>query len=124
MRKKKENKERTEKWKIGDLLRMLLNIVKAIFNGTLLTRLKVDKLFPHIAYVFFLLMMLILFDLMVDNTLSKVKENDRILSELNVEYTQKSYELVKLNRRSTVEGMLIDLGSDIREPQQPPVELK
>lgn len=109
-------------WKIiGNLLK---NSFVAILKGKFLQRLKAEQYLPQIAYTFFLCAMMILFTLMVDRTLTKVEANKTTLRNLSVEHTQKEYELIMLNRRSTVTDLLEKYGSEIREPEKPATVLK
>jgi len=112
------------KWKISDLVALLLNSIKAIFRGEFLLKLKVSKYFLHIAYAFFLFSLVILFSLGVDTTLSKVETNKAILKDLETEYAQKTFELARLNRRSTLDEMLKEKGSKVTEPQKQATILK
>ena len=117
-------KEQTRKWKISDIGKFLLTCLGAIVKGQFILRLKLDKFFPQIAWTFFLFMMAILYSLGVDMTLGKVEDGKKKLSELEVLYTQKSYELISLNRRSTVSNMLEKAGSKVKEPEKPAILVK
>lgn len=107
------------KWKIGDIGRFLGNSAVAIFKGEFLLRLKADRALGRIAFVVLTFMLLILFNIMVDSTLVKVEDNKETLRELEIRHTQKSYELVRLGRRSTVSRLLREAGSQVTEPEKP-----
>ena len=111
-------------WKIGDILRIMKDAVLAVFHGKLLMKLKIHQYLPQIIYTFFLCFLAILFSLMVDNTQGKVEKNRMVLKELSIENTQKEYELIMLNRRSSVEQLLGSSGSAVAEPTEPVIELK
>ena len=126
-RKKKTQSEESRprrKWKISDLLRNLGDCVVAIIQGKFILRLKLDKYFPQIAWTFFLFILLILLNLAVDSTLARVEANQKTLSSLEVLRNQKRYELVKLERRSTVKELLEKSGSQVTEPEKPCTALK
>lgn len=112
------------KWGLVTIFKLLIGSFLAIVRGEFILKLKVDKYLLHIAYTFFLFAMVILFSMLVDNTLAKVERNNELLKELNVEYTEKTYELAKLNRRSTVDEMLRRQGSKVREREKEVVILK
>lgn len=112
------------KWRIGDIGRFLAASVAAIFKGQFILKLKVDKYFLQIAWTFLLFALVILFSLGVDSTLSRVEKNKRTLKELEILHTQKKYELITLNRRSTVSTLLEEKGSDVREPEKPAVTIE
>ena len=112
------------KWKIRDLLGGVKNAFFAIIKGELLLRLKISRWFLHIAYTFFLLAMLIWTSLMIETTLNKVEKNKKTLRELEIIHSQRTYELVSLSRRSTVDRMLTDMGSKVGEPDRPATRLE
>lgn len=112
------------KWKVSDLGRFLKNSLVAMFKGEFLLRMRVDKIFPQIAFAFFLSLCVIIFNLMVDKTLVKVEDNKKVLQELEIQHTQKTYELVQLSRRSTVSKLLRESGSKVAEPLTPATVLK
>ena len=100
------------------------NSFVAVVQGQFLLRLKVDKVFLQVAWTFFLFAMFILFGLGVDVTLSKVERNKKELQELEILHTQKRYELITLNRRSTVSQLLKENGSPVAEPEKPAATLQ
>ncbi len=112
------------KWKIGDIGRFLGNSAVATFKGELLLRLRADRWLGHIAFIVMIFMLLILFNIMVDSTLVKVEDNKDILHELEIQHTQKTYELVQIGRRSSVERLLEKSGSKVAEPTEPAKMLK
>ena len=112
------------KWKIGDIGRFLKNSLIAMFKGEFLLRLRIDRIFPQIAFAFFLSLCAIIYNLMVDKTLVKVEDNKKTLQELEIQYTQKTYELVQLSRRSTVSTLLQQAGSKVAEPRTPATVLR
>lgn len=118
---RKEKKEK--RWKLGDLWRFLKNCFVAIVKGEFIMRLKVEKYFAQIAYTFFLFAMMILFSMLVEGTFTKVETNKKTIKELSVLCTQKEYELIVLNRRSTVSALLEEQGSLVAEPEEPATTL-
>jgi len=116
--------EKERKWRISDIGRALVNSFVAILQGQFLLRLKVDKVFLQVAWTFFLFAMFILFGLGVDVTLAKVERNKKTLQELEILHTQKRYELITLNRRSTVSRLLRENGSEVAEPEKPAATLQ
>ena len=112
------------KWKIKDLWKTLKNIVSAVLVGELLLRLNIIRYLPHFAYLFLLFWLSIWASLATDTTLNKVERNKKNIHNLEIEHAQKTYELVSLSRRSTVEEMLANMGSQLREPEKPAVRLE
>ena len=116
--------ETRKKIRLSDVWKFLKNSLVAILRGELLLRLNVGKYFPQIAYTFLLFALTILFSLMVDGTLGKVEQNKLNLQELERLNSQKTFELITLNRRSTVATLLEEQGSDVAEPTRPAQILK
>ena len=110
--------------RLSDVWKFLKNSLVAILRGELLLRLNVNKYFPQIAYTFLLFALSILFSLMVDGTLGKVEQNKLTIQELERLNSQKTFELITLNRRSTVATLLEEQGSDVAEPVKPAQVLK
>lgn len=106
------------KWKIRDLGILLKNTGMAILRGELLLRLGVSRYFMHILVIFALLAGTIWVSLGIETTLGKVEENRKALKELEIAHSQKTFELAEMSRRTTIEKMLQEMGSDLAAPQQ------
>lgn len=111
-------------WKIADIWTFIKNSFTAILKGEFLLRLNIGRYFVHIVYTFFLFAMVIWLSLMIETSMAKVEKNKAILRELEIQHSQKTFEVVKLSRRSEVENELKRLGSNIGEPQKPATVLK
>ena len=59
-----------------------------------------------------------------EQTMLKVQKNNETLRTLKIQNAQMTYELVELDRLTTVEKMLIDMGSSVKAPQKPADILK
>ena len=116
--------QQKKKFRWSDIGKFLKNSLLAILRGELILRLNVNKYFPQIAYTFLLFALSILFSLMVDSTLGKVEQNKLTLQELERLNSQKTFELIPLNRRSTVSTLLQEQGSEVAEPIKPAIKLK
>ena len=93
-------------------------------RGEFLLRLNVGRYFIHIVYTFFLIAMIIWISLMIESTMTKVEKGKAELRELEIVHTQKTFDVVKLTRRSSINEMLQQMGSKVTEPQQPATQLK
>lgn len=91
----------------------------ALGRGELLTRMRVDKLFPYILYLFVLGCISIWLSYQTEQTMLKVQNNSRTLKTLKIYNAQKTYEIVALDRIATVETMLEEAGSDVKAPEKP-----
>ena len=111
-------------WKIQDIGKWLNNSFRAVLKGEFLLRLDVGRYFIHIVYTFFLFAMAIWISLMIESTMNKVERNKAILRELEIVNTQKTFEVVSLSRRSSVNAMLEQMGSKVTEPKNPATVLK
>lgn len=112
------------KWRIGDIGRFLGACVKAIVQGKFIVKLKLDKYFLEVAWTFMLFGGMILFGFVVDSALSKVEDNKKELRELEILRTQKQYEIITIDRRSSVNTLLREKGSKVQEPQKPAIMIK
>ena len=99
-------------------------IIKAIGYGDLLLRLRVDKYLPYILYLFFLSMVSILMSYKAEQTMLIREQNKEKIETLKIFKAQKTCEIVSLDRISTVETMLDELGSEIKQPEKPADILK
>ena len=95
------------------------NTFMAILKGELLLRMHVDKYFIHIAYTFLLVWLIILYSMMVQNTLATVERNRSAVNDLKIFHAQKTVKLVGLGRLQTVETLLKEQGSELTMPVKP-----
>ena len=115
----KEGKERKRSVTGAEAWAFVKNVVKSILRGELLLKLKVDKYFIHILYTFILLWMSIWLSMKIDRTLTTVERNRVELNSLEIYHAEKTAELVRLDRLSTMEENLKALGSDLAIPEKP-----
>ena len=111
-------------WRIQDLGTWLKNSFRAILRGEFLLRLNVGRYFIHIVYTFFLIAMIIWISLMIESTMTKVEKGKAELRELEIVHTQKTFDVVKLTKRSSVEEMLGTMGSKVKEAEKPATRLE
>ena len=93
-------------------------------RGDLLLRMRVDKALPYILYGFLLGCISIWMSYKTEQTMLKVQKNNETLKTLKIQNAQMTYELVGLDRLSTVENMLDRMGSNIKAPSKPADILK
>lgn len=91
----------------------------ALGRGELLTRMRVDKLFPYILYLFFLGCISIWMSYKSEQTMLTVQKNNQKIRTLKIYNAQKTYEIVGLDRIATVEKMLEEAGSEVKAPEKP-----
>ena len=100
------------------------NTFKAIREGELLLRMRADKFYMHIMYLFLLMWLSIMLSLKVDKTLARVGDNKAAIEELRIYHSQKEAQLVKLHSASAAEKRLRELGSPVSIPKEPAVIVK
>jgi hypothetical protein len=93
-------------------------------RGDLLLRMRVDKALPYILYAFLLGCISIWMSYQTEQTMLKVQKNGTVIRTLKIQNAQMTYELVGLNRISTVETMLEEMESQVKAPQKPADILK
>ena len=101
-----------------------MEALKAIWKGELVLRLRADKLFIHILYLFLIIGISIYVSLMVDKTLTKVEKNKEVIKNLEVVHAQKTGQLVKLHSISTTLEGLKELKSEVGMPEKPAYTIK
>ena len=111
-------------WKLADIGLFFKNSFTAVLKGEFLLRLNVGRYFIHIAYTFLLFGLIIWISLMIETTMSKVEKNKAVLKELEIVHSQKVFEVVNISRRSSVEQMLGEMGSKVKEAEQPAIIVK
>ena len=111
-------------WKLADIGLFFKNSFQAVLRGEFLLRLNIGRYFIHIAYTFLLFGLAIWFSLMIETTMSKVEKNKAVLKELEIVHSQKVFEVVNISRRSSVEQMLGEMGSKVKEAEQPAIIVK
>ena len=117
-----EVQQKSSKWKkYGSAF---WETIQAIGYGDILLRLRVDKLLPYILYIFFLSMVSIFMSYKAEQTMLIREKNKSKIETLKIFKAQKTCEIVSLDRISTVETMLEELGSDIKQPEKPADILK
>ena len=100
------------------------NILRALRNGEFLLRIRADKYYMHIMYLFVLMWVTILLSLQVDKTLSKAGDNQAAIDQLRIHYAEREAALVKLHSASAAEARLKQLGVDLSLPQEPATVIK
>ena len=98
--------------------------VVSLGRGDLLLRMRVDKALPYILYGFLLGCISIWMSYQTEQTMLKVQKNNETLRTLKIQNAQMTYELVGLDRLSTVENMLEAMGSEVKSPTKPADILK
>ncbi|MBO8444528.1 MAG: hypothetical protein IAC23_02380 [Bacteroidetes bacterium] len=100
------------------------NSTIAVLRGEFLIRMRFDRYFLHIIYLFFLAVMSIWGKLEIEETMARMEDNKKVLEDCKIYHAQKTYELVRLDRFSTVQDMLEKSGSRLAVPDRPADRIK
>ena len=100
------------------------NTLRALRNGEFLLRIRADKYYMHIMYLFLLMWVTILLSLQVDKTLTQAGDNQAAIQQLRIHYAEKEAALVKLHSASAAEARLKELGVELTLPQEPATLIK
>ena len=109
-------------WK--NLAKGLGNSLIAIARGEFLMRLRVERFFPHIVYLFFLVWMLIWIGIKSESTQLQVEKKKAELQDMKIYHAQKTVQMMSLNRMSKIEDILREKGSKVALPEKPADKLK
>jgi hypothetical protein len=100
------------------------NMFRALRNGEFLLRIRADKLYMHILYLFLLMWLTIMLSLQVDKTLTRAGANKAAIEELKIHHAEREAALVKLRSASGIEERLEKMGSKTALPQEPATIIK
>lgn len=101
--------------KIKDIFDKLISYI----SGDKLIEWGVDRQLGFISYIFLLICISIAWSLMVEQNLVQVQKNERALQELRISYQQHTLDLVGMNNRTKIDGMLKASGSQLHAPTAP-----
>ena len=94
-------------------------ILISIGQGTFLLRLKAHKLFPYILVFFVLGCLNIWLNYEVEQAALEFEKNKKELEANKIYHSHLTGEIIELNRISTIESMLEQVGSEVRIPEKP-----
>lgn len=101
--------------------RLILSRIIDVVSGDIITKRGIDKKLPFIIYIFFLIILYIMWGLMVEDKMTVIKDNEKEIETLKIEYYQKELTLTGLNQKSKVENLLLQNGiKDLKAPEDPP----
>ncbi len=108
----------------GSRITAVTNVLKSIISGDILLRMRVDRLFPYILYLFLLGWLSIWMSYKMEQTMTEAERIGKELETIKIYHAQKTCEYVGLDRISTVEAMLEEKGSEVKAPQKPADRLR
>lgn len=102
--------------KIKDIVDRLISYL----SGDKLIQWGMDRQLGFIFYIFVIVCITIGWSLLVEQNLVKVQKNEQELQELRISYQQRTLDLVGMNNRTRIDGMLRAHGSKLYAPENPP----
>ena len=101
--------------------RAILSNIIDVVSGDIITKKGIDKKLPFIIYIFFLIILYIIWGLMVEDKMTVIRDNEKEIETLKIEYYQKELMLTGLNQKSKVEDLLQQNGiKGLNAPEDPP----
>ena len=101
-------------------IKHIVEKVIGYLSGDKLIEWGVDRQLGFIFYIFTLVCVTIAWSLMVERNLVEIQKNERELQELKISYQQHTLDLVGMNNRTRIDGMLKAQGSRLHAPVDPP----
>ena len=102
----------------------LVDKVVSYLSGDKLIEWGVDRQLGFIFYIFIIICVSIAWSLMVEQDLVRVQKNERTLQELRISYQQRTLDLVGMNNRTRIDGLLKASGSKLHAPVEPPKRIE
>lgn len=101
-------------------IQRFLNKTIGYLSGDKLIDWGVDRQLGFLFYIFTIVCLFIAWSLMVEQNLVQVQKNEKTLQELRISYQQRTLDLVGMNNRTKIDGMLKARGSKLHAPVVPP----
>ena len=101
-------------------IKQFVDKVVSYLSGDKLIEWGVDRQLGFIFYIFVIVCVTIAWSLLVEQSLVEVQRNERQLQELRISYQQHTLDLVGMNNRTRIDGMLKSKASTLHAPLTPP----
>ena len=105
-------------------IKQFVDKVISYLSGDKLIEWGVDRQLGFIFYIFVIICVSITWSLMVERNLVQVQKNEKTLQELRISYQQRTLDLVGMNNRTKIDGMLKARGSKLHAPVEPPKRIE
>ena len=105
-------------------IKQFVDKVVSYLSGDKLIEWGVDRQLGFIFYIFVIICISIMWSLMVERNLVQVQRNEKTLQELRISYQQRTLDLVGMNNRTKIDGMLKARGSKLHAPVAPPKRIE
>lgn len=105
---------------ITEILATIKKGIKYIWKGRFMSEfIHIDRYFLHVFYAIFLIWLTLLIDIRIEECQTRIEKNNEILADYKIYHAQKKVQLIKMNRVSTIDNLLRQMGSDVTYPQTP-----
>ncbi|MDD2490714.1 MAG: FtsL-like putative cell division protein [Bacteroidales bacterium] len=98
--------------------------VSEIMGGQILIHSGILQQMGFVLYLFVLVIFYISLNFTIESKLINERHNQRELKNLKADYTGKRARLLYKSKRAEIEKMLIEYGSDLKSPADPPAYIK
>ena len=105
-------------------IKRLVDKAVSYLSGDKLIEWGVDRQLGFIFYIFLIICASIAWSLMVEQDLVRVQKNEKTLQELRISYQQRTLDLVGMNNRTRIDGLLKASGSKLHAPVEPPKRIE
>ncbi|MBR3291243.1 MAG: hypothetical protein IKI66_03555 [Bacteroidales bacterium] len=105
-------------------IKRLVDKVVSYLSGDKLIEWGVDRQLGFIFYIFLIICASIAWSLMVEQDFVRVQKNEKTLQELRISYQQRTLDLVGMNNRTRIDGLLKASGSKLHAPVEPPKRIE
>ena len=116
-------REKDPNQKKGRIKRFMDKLISYL-SGDKLIQWGVDRQLGFIFFVFVIICASIAWSLMVEQNLVRVQKNEKTLQELRISYQQRTLDLVGMNNRTRINGLLKASGSKLHAPVEPPKRIE
>lgn len=97
----------------------IYGIAEMIGYGTTIMKLGLHKALPYLGYLFLLSMLSIFLSYKTEQAMLRAEKSEEELETLKIQHAQKTIDFVSLDRISTVEEKLKEMGSAVAPPEKP-----
>lgn len=91
-----------------------------ILSGDFALALGLERQLGFIFYLFLLTCASIAWSLTVEQNMVQVQKNEKKIAELKISYQQNTLDIVGMNNRTKLDGMLAGCNSKLKAPTRPP----
>lgn len=101
----------------------LRNAIVAIGKGDFIVKMRVDRYFAHIIVIFLLCLCSMYLSFKAEQTMLRKERNKAEIETLKIRRSQMAVRIASMNRLTTVDAKLKEMGSELEAPQQPATEI-